>query len=144
MHYDENGEIFVSEMMIKNMLSEAAKFRGEQIKGKGKSTYTKHFEAGIFVNAPMMLGVNKDDVECEIIVVPSDGKRGGTSRVPKRFPKLLTWEGKAVISVLDETITKDVLERHLTDAGNFIGLGRFRPRQNGLYGRFNAEIIKWE
>jgi hypothetical protein len=45
---------------------------------------------------------------------------------------------------LDETITRDVLERHLIDAGNFIGIGRWRPRMNGLYGRFNAEIINWE
>jgi len=143
MHYDSKGEVFLPPMMFKNALSEAAKYRGEQIPGKGKSNYTKHFEAGIFVNEPMPLGIQKDDVQVEALYVPSDGRRGGTTRVIKHFPKIEEWAGTVTLHVLDEIITKDVLERHLTDAGNFIGVGRFRPRQNGYYGRFDAEIIDW-
>ena len=29
-------------------------------------------------------------------------------------------------------------------ACGFIGLGRFRPRNNGVYGRFDVKIISWE
>jgi hypothetical protein len=144
MHYDSNGQVFVPPMMFKNALSAAAKYRGEQIVGKGKSNYTKHFEAGIFINEPMPLGVNKDDVKKESILVPADGRRGGTTRVLKHFPKIENWTGVVTCYILDEIITKDVFERHLQDAGNFIGIGRFRPRNNGYYGRFSAEIVSWE
>lgn len=144
LHYDLNEDVFIPPMMFKNALSAAAKYRGEQIPGKGKSNYTKHFEAGIFVNEPMPLGVKKDDVAIEALYVPSDGRRGGTTRVIKNFPKIEKWGGTVTVHILDEIITKDVFERHLADAGNFIGVGRFRPRQNGYYGRFDAEVVSWE
>lgn len=143
-HYDSKGEVFIPPMMFKNALSEAAKYRGEQIPGKGKSNYTKHFEAGIFINEPVMLGIKKEDVKKESLYVPSDGRRGGTTRVIRHFPKIEEWTGTANFLILDDIITKDVFERHLADAGNFIGIGRFRPRNNGYYGRFDFEILKWE
>ena len=45
--------------------------------------------------------------------------------------------------VLDETITEDVFLNHLTQAGQFIGIGRFRPRNNGFYGRFAVDKVEW-
>jgi hypothetical protein len=144
MHYDVNGEVFVPPMMFKNALSGAAKYRSEQIQGKGKSTYTKNFEAGVMVTEPMMLGINKNEVQVESILVPADGRRGGTTRVVKNFPKIETWSGTVKFTILDDIITRDVFERHLKDAGDFIGIGRFRPRNNGYYGRFNAEITDWK
>ena len=145
LHYNAKNEVFIPPMMVKNTLSAAAKYRGEQIPGKGKSNYTKHFEAGIMITEQMFLGIQKDDVKMEALYVPSDGKRGGTTRVVKNFPKIDEgWSGEITVHILDDIITRDVLERHLADAGNFIGLGRFRPRQNGYYGRFDAEIISWE
>ena len=92
----------------------------------------------------MDLNIHKDNVVKESLYVPSDGKRGGTTRVIKHFPKIDEWAGKIAFYILDETITKDVFQRHLDDAGNFIGVGRFRPRQNGYYGRFTGEIVSWE
>lgn len=143
-HVDAKGEVFVPPMMFKNALSEAAKYRSEQIQGKGKSTYTKHFEAGVMVIDPMPLGIKKEDVKKETLYVPSDGKRGGTTRVLRHFPKIENWSGTATFLILDDVITRDVFERHLIDAGNFIGVGRFRPRNNGYYGRFDVEILDWE
>ena len=49
LHVDEKGEVYIPPMAFKNVLSEIAKFLGMQIPGKGKSTYTKHFEAGLLV-----------------------------------------------------------------------------------------------
>jgi hypothetical protein len=46
--------------------------------------------------------------------------------------------------ILDDVISPDVFEQHLKDAGNFIGIGRFRPRNNGYYGRFSVKSIKWQ
>jgi hypothetical protein len=142
MHYDENGEVFIPPMSLKNCLAEAAKFLSVSIKGKGKATYTKHFEAGIMVTTPISLGIKVQDVPVEALFVPSNGRRGGSTRVTRYFGRIPKWSGEFEINVLDETITKDVLELHLCEAGSLIGIGRFRPRNNGYYGRFAVESLE--
>lgn len=54
LHLDDDG-VVIPGMAFKNCLSEAAKFLSIQIPGKGKSTYTKHFDAGVLVleSAPL-------------------------------------------------------------------------------------------
>jgi hypothetical protein len=141
LHTDKDGNVFIPPMAFKNALAEAAKFMGIQIPGKGKSTYTKHFEAGVLVVNPLPLGLSKDDVQGEWLFVPSDGRRGSGSRVDKCFPVIPEWSGEVEFYVLDDIITEDVFRQHLEAAGQFIGIGRFRPRNNGYYGRFAVEGI---
>ena len=143
MHATPEGEIFIPPMAFKNCISEIAKFLSEKIPGKGNATYTKHFEAGILVVDPLMLGIKKDDVPGEWLFVPSDGKRGGGKRVWKCFGIIHEWSGKVEFLIFDDTVTKDVFEYHLTQAGKVIGLGRFRVRNNGYYGRFDVEKFEW-
>ena len=143
MHVDEKGFVFIPPMSFKNCLSEAAKYKSIQIPGKGKSTYTKHFEAGILCVEPVVLPVKASDVVGKWLHVPSDGKRGGTTRVEKCFPVIPSWEGIVEFLVFDEIIDETVFELHLKDAGQFIGIGSFRPRNNGYYGRFSVEGIDW-
>lgn len=143
-HADSKGNVIIPPMAFKNCLSEIAKYLGVQIPGKGKATYTKHFEAGIAVVDPLVLPVKKAAVEGEWFFVPSDGKRGGSKRVEKCFPVVREWSGRVQFHVLDDVITPDVFERHLKEAGSFIGIGRFRPRNNGYYGRFAVKKITWK
>lgn len=143
MHFNADGSVFIPNFALKNCLSEAAKFMSIQIPGKGKSTYTKHFEAGVMVNDPMMIGVNQDEVESQLMFVPSDGIRGSNKRVEKYFPVIPAWNGKATFYILDEIITEEVFLKHIDQAGKFIGLGSFRPRNNGYFGRFNVELLSW-
>ena len=143
LHVNEDGYVFIPPMAFKNSLSEAAKFMSIQIPGKGKATYTKHFEAGILVTDPLVLPVKKDDVPGEWLFLPSDGKRGGGKRVEKCYPVIHEWSGDVTFYVLDEIISEDVFREHLGRSGQFIGLGRFRPRNNGYYGRFEVEKVQW-
>lgn len=142
-HVNEAGNIVIPPMAFKNCIAEIAKYLGVQIPGKGKSTYTKHFEAGVMVLEGLTLPETKATVEGEWLHVPSDGRRGGPKRVPKCFPVIRKWSGDVTFHVLDDVITADVFEQHLRDAGNFIGIGRFRPRNNGYYGRFKVNKVAW-
>lgn len=141
-HRNAKGEAFIPPMALKNCLADVARYLSESVPGKGKATYTKHFEAGIIVMEPMMLGVKADDAPSERLFLPSDCKRGGGRRVWKTYPKFDPWKVHAVIIVMDETITPEKLEEYLRYAGDFIGMGRFRPRNNGFYGRFDVENVK--
>jgi hypothetical protein len=144
MHVTKQGEVFIPPNAFKNCLSETAKYMNIGIPGKGKSTYTKHFEAGIQVVKPVLLGIKAADVICEKLFLPANGERGGKKRVWKYYPRMDTWGGDIEVLVLDETVLQTskttgqpILHDVCTGAGQFVGLGRFRPRQNGFYGRFD-------
>lgn len=143
-HATDDGHLFIPPMAFKNCLSEVAKFISMQIPGKGKATYTKHFEAGLLVLEGITLPEKKETVLGEWLFVPADGRRGGGKRVEKCFPLIPKWAGTLAVHILDETISREVFEEHFAAAGNFIGVGRFRPRNNGFYGRFKVVGITWE
>ena len=144
LHVNADGKVFIPQMAFKNCLSEAAKYLSIQIPGKGKATYTKHIEGGVLVMEPLVISLKKDDVQGEWLFVPSDGQRGGSKRVNKCFPVITDWSGIVNFQIFDETVTEDVFTYILTEAGKFIGLGRFRPRNNGFYGRFSVEKVSWK
>lgn len=141
---DATGQVFIPPMAFKNCLSEIAKYLGMQIPGKGKSTYTKHIEAGVMCADPLLLPIKPEQVNGEWLFVPADGRRGSGKRVRKCFGRIPRWDGKVTFTILDETVTKDVFRTHLEQAGAFIGIGRFRPRNNGYYGRFRVLDLQWK
>lgn len=143
LHTADDGRIFIPPMAFKNCLAEAAKYMSKAIPGKGKATYTKHFEAGVLVVEGLTLDKTKDDAISEWLFVPADGIRGSGKRVKKCFPLIREWGGKVNFVVLDELITESVFREILEGAGQFIGIGRFRPKNNGYYGRFEISNLKW-
>lgn len=143
-HFDSDGIVFIPSTALKNCLADAAKYLSIQIPGKGKATYTKHFEAGVLVPEPLSLGVKVADVQGLWRFVPADGKPGSGRRVWKCFGVIPSWEATGDVYILDETITKSVFETVLGEAGKFIGMGVWRPRRNGNYGRFEVTKCKWQ
>lgn len=149
LHVDAEGRVFIPPMALKGCLAEAAKFTGKQIPGRGKSTYTKHFEAGILVqDGPVLHGTDGKPILAEAVdgkwfFLNADGVRGSGKRVWKCQPDIPEWTATARFYVIDDTITEAVFEETLAEAGNFIGIGRFRPRNGGYYGRFQPTEIAW-
>ena len=141
LHVDDNDEVFIPPMALKNGLAEVAKYISEKIPGKGNSTYTKKFESGILVPDPIMLGVQADDVKGQKQFVPADGVRGSGKRVWKTFPVIPTWEAHAKIVIIDP-ICRPKLKSYLERAGQVIGMGWFRPSRNGYFGRFTVSEYK--
>jgi hypothetical protein len=142
-HFNDKGQVFIPPMSFKMALDAAAKYLQLQIPGKGKSTYTKHFASGCLVMDPAFVGVSKDALEYDRIHANADGVRGSGKRVWRFFPRVDNWEVTVDFHVYDDAITKDVFEKVLSEAGRFIGIGRFRPQNGGFYGRFDVEKIKW-
>ena len=58
------------------------------------------------------------------------------------FPVIQDWEGEVSFVVVDETVTREVLEEFLEVAGNFIGIGSFGPENRGIWGRFQLVSLK--
>jgi hypothetical protein len=143
-HYDAKTlEVFIPAMSFKMALDAAAKMLGEQIPGRGKSTYSKFFKSGVLCLDPVRLGIKRDDVPGEIVHANADGVRGSGKRVWRHFPRIDHWSATVPIVVAANEITQDVFERHLTQAGSFVGIGRFRPENGGYFGRFAVEKVVW-
>lgn len=143
LHYDPaTGEVFIPPMAIRNSLSEAAQFLSMRVPGKGQATYTKHFLAGVMLMEPVKLGIHKDGIPIEALFLPTDGVRGGGKRAIRRFPRIDSWTATCDILVVDETISEEVLKHHIIQAGLLIGIGRFRPRNGGFYGRYELVSMK--
>ncbi len=140
-HVNDEGYVFIPATAFKNSLSEAAKYLGMSIPGKGKQTYTKNFEAGTMVTECLTLPVKKEETRGLWLYVPSDGRRGGSRRVHKCFPVIDHWKGDVNYYILDDTITLDVFKYHIEQCGKFIGIGMSRPRNNGFFGRFGIISI---
>jgi len=176
LHRDDEG-VFIPAMAFRNCIAECAKFLSIQIPGKGKSTYTKHFESGILVPSavpiyhpktkeriipPSELGLqvaaaamnpDLEDVEYarpphevygDWIFTPSDVVAGSGKRVWKCYPIIPAWEGEVTFLILDDTITEDIFKKVLIQAGQLIGIGRFRVRNRGTYGRFSVDSLQWD
>ena len=140
---NDDGIICIPAMAFKQALDVAAKMLGMQIPGKGKATYTKHFRAGVICESDVPIGIHVDDVPSITINANADGVRGSGKRVQRTFPQVPNWTGTARFAVLDDTITREVFERHLVEAGRFVGIGRFRPENGGLNGRFKPVEFRW-
>jgi hypothetical protein len=140
-HARPDGTVYIPAFAFKNCLDNAAKYLGKQIPGKGKATYTKHFVSGVIVREPLVLKIKKDQVQGEWRHVPADGQPGGAKRVLKCFPVINEWAGEVVFTVLDDIITMDILKEHLDVAGQFVGIGSFRPQNRGIFGRFIVETV---
>lgn len=142
-HVMPDGHIYIPQMAFKQALDTAAKMLGIQIKGRGKSTYSKFFRAGVLVMDPAVLKITKDQLQSERIHCNADGVRGSGKRVWRIFPTIPEWKADVQFHILANEITNDIFEEHLIQSGSFVGVGRFRPENGGFYGRFSVESITW-
>lgn len=140
----EDDRIVIPPMMFKNSLAAAAAFLSMKIAGKGQQTWTKHFEAGVLCVDHMVLPIRKSEVKGEWLFLNADGKKGGGKRVLRCYPLIPQWEGDVIYHIMDDLITEKVFRDHLVQCGQLIGIGRFRPRNGGYYGRFTVEDLKWQ
>jgi len=143
-HYDAAGSIFIPPMAFKQALDKAASRLGMKIPGKRNATYTKHFLAGVLCIDPAPLGIRKDLVPGEWVYCNADGVRGSGKRVWRCFPVVEPgWQAAVEFKILDDTITREIFEEHMKEAGSLVGVGRFRPERGGYYGRFKVLEYDW-
>lgn len=143
-HATPDGNVFVPPMALKRSLDSAASMLRIKIPGKGTSEYGKHFRAGVLVLGGLVLPERKETVPGEWFYMNADGKRGGNKRVWRCYPVIREWSGTVEYTVLNDAITQEIFEKHLNEAGSFIGVGRFRPEMGGYYGRYALSgPIEW-
>lgn len=139
----ENGRVIVPPMAFKIGLDRAAKMLGRQIPGKGKSTYTKFFESGVIITAPVPIA-DEASIQCERVHANADGVRGSGKRVWRKFPRVDEWRGAVQFHILADEITPEIFEEAVHYAGLAVGVGRFRPERGGYFGRYTIDKFDWQ
>ena len=144
-HYDRaTKQVYIPNMSLANSIKDAAQYASIKVKGKGHATWTKHFDAGVMASNPIRLPLTIDNLDHEWLYLNADGKRNSGTRVMRCFPVIHQWAGSVEYIILDDMIDEEIFMEVLTLAGQLIGIGRFRPRNRGFYGRYQVESIKWE
>lgn len=141
---DAEGFVCVPAGALKQAFDRAAKMLSIQIPNRGKSTYTKHFLAGVMVMNDLRLSTKKEDATKITINANADGVRGSGKRVRRHFPQVPPgWGGEVSVLIVDETITPAVFEKHAKEAGMLVGVGQYRPENGGTNGRFQCSNFTW-
>jgi len=131
------------------------------VPGQGKKTYKAQSQSGLIVNEilwPITINGNTipwEDISSligeqdfhkhmsrakelgfELFVKPA--KIGQAKHIRVR-PRFKDWKANGSITVMDDTITIDLIQQFLNNAGQFCGLGDWRPsspRSPGSFGKF--------
>lgn len=57
-------------------------------------------------------------------------------------PKWTKWEAEFNMILDNGTITKETIEELITTTGNYVGIGSYRPTNNGYFGRFKISSLQ--
>lgn len=129
LYRDEKGKIYVPSTHLEAAMRDAAvNFRIQG--GRGK-TYKAIVNAAIIVEpeAIPLLGENGGDPEWTTDARPVVVQR---ARVVRYRPKFGKWKLLFTINVLDEQLDVETINKILVHAGQYNGIGDFRPK----FGRF--------
>lgn len=132
----DKKHILLPAMGFKLALEDTVQYMGEKIPARGNERWYKNFLQGVNCVEHLVLDIGPDKAQEHKVFVPADGRKGGSKRVWKSYPRVDEWEGQLVFVVLDDLITPDVLDRYLRFTGLLTGIGVWRPRRGGMWGKF--------
>lgn len=64
------------------------------------------------------------------------------ARIMVLRPKWLKWSASFDMILDNDTLTKEMLTELITVTGNYVGIGSYRPTNNGYFGRFKLVNLK--
>ncbi len=140
LHTNDEGNIVIPPIAFKKCLESCAKFESVKIAGKGQATYSKHFKAGIMVANGIDTGIKASEVKPDPLFVP---RKDGV-RVKLILGTVYKWSGTIEVIIIDDTIKENIFEETINKAGMIIGVGRWRPENGGMNGRFTVKKIEWK
>lgn len=128
-HRNGNGKCYIPSDQIRGSLIGA----GSMVKAKvgGRSKSMKQVVAAMFMVSPDHIELPDYDAIDKRSTVNKNVK----ARVIVIRPKWTEWEASFDLNVMNDTITKETILAILENAGDYIGIGSFRPTNNGMFGK---------
>ena len=128
---NKKKELYIpSEFILRSMIN-ASSF--QKI---GKASAKTILAGSVFINPDkILLGTDQYEIDIRTVVIQR-------MRVVKARPQISNWKASFVIDYNEDMVgNPDVLFDILTQAGQRVGVGDFRPQRSGSFGTFVIE--KW-
>lgn len=133
---NNEGKCFIPSEHLRSSFINAGALVKSKVGNSRKSM--KNIVAGMFFVEPEEILLPDYDV----IDKRSAVNRNVKARVITIRPRWNNWEAKFTLLIDNDTITIETLKEIIVNAGNCIGIGSFRPTNNGMFGRFDLVNIK--
>jgi hypothetical protein len=130
-----DGPCFIPAEQIRGALITAGSYVKAKVGGRSKSM--KVIVAAMFMVSPEEIHLPEYDA----IDKRSAVNRNIKGRVIVVRPRWNQWSAEFTLSVDEDSITKDTIQQIIEYAGKYVGIGSFRPTNNGLFGRFELTEI---
>lgn len=133
---DESGRCYIPSDQIRGSLIGGGSYMKAKVGGKSKSM--KIIVAATFEPSEERIFIpDYDQVDKRSTI-----NRNVKARVIVIRPKWSNWEAEFTLKVHEDTLTLQTIKELFSFAGQYVGIGSFRPTNNGLFGRF--ELISIE
>jgi len=134
LYQDDKGNIYQPASHIEGALKEAS--RTLKITGRRGATYSKLVGSAVSVSPDAIPHKIQDYViDSRPVVVQR-------ARVIRYRPRFDEWELDFEILVSDEQIPIEVIKLAIDHAGNYVGIGDYRPGKGGKFGKFMVTSFK--
>lgn len=137
-HCYRNKNCYIPAEHIRGSLINAGAFVKAKVGNAKKSM--KNIVAAMFFVSPEHIKMPDYDA----IDKRSAVNRNIKARVITIRPKWTNWKAEFTLTVDNDTITKETVAEILNYAGNYVGIGSYRPQNNGMFGRFEVKKIELE
>jgi len=135
-YLDKDNKPYMPSEHIRGALIGAGAFLKSKVGNSKKSM--KNVVAGMFFVNPERITLPEEfEIDKRSAV-----NRNIKARVITIRPKWEKWAVNFELWVDNDTITQETIQELLETAGNYVGIGSFSPRNNGMFGRFNTTKLK--
>lgn len=134
--YIANGRPYIPARYLEASMIEAGK--QHKIAGKQKATYSKLIGSSVSVS-PSAIDLQPNKWTPFTISAVNPMTRG---RMIITRPMFESWGLKFTIICENDDISVDTIEKILSYAGQFVGIGDWRPDKKGKYGKFRIALMK--
>lgn len=138
LYLDADGKPQLPGIYFRNSIVEASK--QFKITGKGKSTYSKLAGSTIQVKEEYV-PISPGDYEEYRIAAVNPMTRG---RMMVSRPRFNKWEASFHVELLDDALPPQILNDLIIHAGQYVGVGDWRPDKKGMFGKFMLTSFKEE
>lgn len=131
-----NGKCYIPSEHLRGALINA----GSYVKGKvGNTTKSmKNIVAAMFFINPEHIELPEYDAIDKRSAVNKNVK----ARIITIRPKWTNWEVAFNLKVDNDSLTTETIQKIFEYAGRYVGIGSFRPTNNGMFGRFEVKELK--
>lgn len=132
---NKDGQCYIPSDHIRGALIAAGSFVKAKVGGRSKSMKT--IVAAMFMPSPEEILLPDYDA----IDKRSAVNRNVKARVITIRPRWNEWSVSFTLIVDEDSISELAISQIIEYAGKYVGIGSFRPTNNGMFGRFNLASI---